>query len=104
MTFKIERQPVIQAGDLYIDPQRYIVKLSETEIKLDPKEFDVLYFLAQYPNWVLSAGQIYEAVWKENMVKSGEVIVYNVICKIRKKLKRPEIIENVRGRGYRFVG
>ena len=49
MDFKIERQPVIQQGDLYMDPQCYIVRQAEKEIELAPKEFDVLYFLAQYP-------------------------------------------------------
>ena len=103
MTYKIERQPVIQKGDLYMDPQCYVVKLSEREINLGPKEFDVLFLLVQYPNWVLSTRQIYEAVWEENMPECGEILVYNIICRIRKKLKRPDIIETVVGRGYKFV-
>ncbi len=58
----IKRQPVIQRGNLTVDPQRYIVTLAGEEIGLYPKEFDVLLLLAQYPGWVLSSEQIYEAV------------------------------------------
>lgn len=104
MDFKIERQPVIQQGDLYMDPQCYIVRQAEKEIELAPKEFDVLYFLAQYPGWVFSVTQIYEAVWNDNFSEFGESLVYNIIYRLRKKLKRPEIIETLVGRGYKFVG
>lgn len=99
----IERQPVIQRGCLTIDPQRYTVTLAGEEIDLYPKEFDVLYLLAQYPGWVLSSEQIYAAVWQGNLA-GCEHVVYNVICQLRKKLKNPDMIQTVVGRGYRFVG
>ena len=100
---EIRRQPVIQRGCLTIDPQRYMVTLAGEEISLYLKEFDVLYLLAQYPGWVLSSNQIYEAVWKES-VAGCEHVVYNVICQLRRKLKNPDMIQTVVGRGYKFVG
>lgn len=99
----IKRQPVIQRGCLTIDSQRYTVVLAGEGIDLYPKEFDVLYLLVQYPGWVLSPEQIYGAVWKES-VAGCEHVVYNVICQLRKKLKTPDLIQTVVGRGYRFVG
>ena len=99
----IKRQPVIQRGCLIIDPQRYTVILSDEQITLYPKEFDVLYLLAQYPGWVLSSEQIYDAIWQDDMA-GGEHVVYNVICQLRRKLKNPDLIQTVVGRGYRFVG
>ncbi len=99
----IKRQPAIQRGCLTIDSQRYTVVLAGEEIDLYPKEFDVLYLLVQYPGWVLSPEQIYGAVWKES-VAGCEHVVYNVICQLRKKLKTPDLIQTVVGRGYRFVG
>lgn len=98
----IKRQPVIQRGNLTIDPQCYTVILADEEIDLYPKEFDVLCLLAQYPGWVLSSEQIYGAVWQEDMI-GCESIIYNTICQIRKKTKRPQIIRTVVGRGYKFV-
>lgn len=60
----IERQPVIQCGNLTIAPQCCKVLLVGEEISLYPKEFDVLCLLTQYPGWVISPEQIYKAVWQ----------------------------------------
>ena len=57
----------------------------------------------KYSGWVLSPEQIYDAVWKES-VTGCERVVYNVICQLRKKLKNPDMIQTVIGRGYKFVG
>lgn len=99
----IERQPVIQQGNLTIDQQCCMVTLAGEEISLYPKEFDVLCLLTQYPGWVLSPEQIYDAIWKES-VSGCEHVVYNVICQLRKKLKNPDMIRTVIGKGYKFVG
>ena len=99
----IERQPVIQRGYLTIDPQCCMVTLAGEKIRLNPKELDVLCLLTQYPGWVLSPEQIYGAVWKES-VTGCERVVYNVICQLRRKLKNPDMIQTVIGRGYKFVG
>lgn len=96
-------QPVIQRGNLTIDPQCCTVLLEAENISLYPKEFDVLILLAQYPGWVLSPEQIYETVWKE-CVAGCKHVVYNVICHFRRKLKNPDLIQTMVGRGYRFVG
>lgn len=98
----IERQPVIQRGNLTIDPQCCTVIFESENVSLYPKEFDVLLLLAQYPGWVLSPEQIYETVWKE-CVAGCEHVVYNVICQLRRKLKNPDLIQTMVGRGYRFV-
>ena len=99
----IERQPVIQQGNLTIDQQCCMVTLAGEEISLYPKEFDVLCLLTQYPGWVLSPEQIYDAIWKES-VSGCEHVVYNVICQLRKKLKNPDMIRTMIGKGYKFVG
>lgn len=59
LQMNIKRQPVIQRGNLTIDPQCCTVLLEAENISLYPKEFDVLLLLAQYPGWVLSPEQIY---------------------------------------------
>ena len=86
-----------------IDPQCRIVEVAGKEIVLYPKEFDTLYFLSQYPGWVLSSEQIYEAVWNDEGCNSNTVVCYT-ICQLRKKLKRPELIQTVRKYGYKFKG
>lgn len=98
---KIERIPVVMRGDMMIDPQFHTVQLAGEEITLYPKEFEVLYFMSQYPGWVLSSEQIFEAVWKEESGHYNTVVCYT-ICQLRKKLKRPELIQTVRKYGYKF--
>lgn len=102
MRMNIERQPVIQRGNLTIDPQCCTVTLAGEKISLYPKEFDVLHLLVQYPGWVLSPEQIYKAVWQEDTV-GCERVVYNVVCQLRRKLRNPDMIQTVIGRGYKFV-
>lgn len=98
---KIERIPIIERGDLEIDPQLHTVKVAGEEVTLCPKEFEVLYFLSQHPNWVLSSEQIFKAVWHEDSNQFTSVVCYTV-SQLRKKLKRPEMIQTVRKYGYKF--
>lgn len=100
---RIEGNPVVERGELTVDPLRHIVKFAGKEIILYPKEFDLLYLLVQYPGWVLTAEQIYEAVWQEDSCHCSQEVYYTV-CQLRKKLKRPELIQTVRKYGYKFVG
>ena len=93
---------VISGKLVVIDPFRFIVIVNRKEHVLYPKEFDVLYCLASHPGWVLSAEQIYDEVWGED-VYGFEYIIYNTISQIRKKLGMPHIIQTVKGRGYRFA-
>lgn len=99
---KVERVPVIHCGSLMIDPQCYIVTIDDKEINLYPKEFDVLYLLAQHPGWVLSPEQIYRLIWQEELFGCNHVI-YNVVCQLRKKLAEPNIVQTIKGRGYKLV-
>lgn len=103
LQMNIKRQPIIQRGNLIIDPQCCTVTLAGAEVNLYPKEFDVLCLLTQYPGWVLSAEQIYKAVWQEDGV-GCESVIYNTICQLRRKLKKLDIIQTVVGHGYKFVG
>ena len=100
---RMEQQKIVEYGELIVDPRCHIVILSGKEILLYPKEFEVLYFLSQYPGRVFSSEQIYEAVWHEIDNFAGTEVCYT-ICQIRKKLKRPEMIKTVRKYGYKFVG
>lgn len=99
----IEWQPVIQQGNFTIDPQCCTVTLAGEEISLYPREFDVLCLLTQYSGWVLSAEQIYKAVWQEDTI-GCERVVYNVICQLRRKLKNTDMIQTVIRRGISLWG
>lgn len=102
----LEEEGIIQFSyaDLRIFlPQRKVL-LSENEICLTAKEFDVLSYLVKHPGWVFTKEQIYEAVWDDIPV-SIDAKVECMIYSIRKKLRLytdREYIHTVWGVGYKF--
>lgn len=90
-------------GALQVLPARRQVLIGEQEIALTPKEFDILRLLISHPGLVLSRGQIQDQVW--GMEYLGETRTVDVhIRTLRQKLGScSELIETVRGVGYRFT-
>ena len=90
-----------------IDPRRRLVVIDGKERHLFPKEFDLLFFLARHPEWVLTKEQIYEEVYGEESVIKNDNIIYCLIrglrVKIENDLRHPEYIITMRGVGYKFV-
>lgn len=90
---------------LVINKNSRRVYLNGQEIQLTNKEFDLLVFLAENPERVLSKEQIFEKIW--GMDTWGEITTVAVhIRKIREKMEEdtsnPQYIETVWGVGYRF--
>ena len=56
----------IRIGALEIYPKSRRVRMQGAEVSLTPKEFEILYFLAQNRGEVFTKEQIYKAVWSEN--------------------------------------
>lgn len=73
------------------------------EIDLTPREFEVLYLLAQRPNWVIPKKNIYCSVWESNYYDDQipYKTVEHVVWKIRKKMGH-DIIETLINVGYRL--
>ncbi len=89
-------------GALQVLPARRQVLVGGQEVFLTPKEFDILRLLISHPGLVLSRGQIQDQVW--GMEYLGETRTVDVhIRTLRQKLGcSGELIETVRGVGYRF--
>lgn len=96
---------VIEIGDLTINTETRQVWVSQQEVRLTPKEFDILELLARNKGIVLSVEKIYEAVWKENYFKSDNTVMVH-ITNIREKIevvpKQPIYIKTVWGVGYKL--
>ena len=88
-------------GSLRIDPQRRLVWQTGQTVDLTPMEFDILLLLARRPGQVFSARQIYEVVAADSFDASWTGIS-SMVYKLRRKLGA-DIIETVRGHGYKFV-
>lgn len=96
---------IIEIGDLTINTDTRQIFVRGKEIRLTPKEFDILELLARNKGIVLSIGKIYEAVWKEDLLKSDNTVMVH-ITKIREKIeddpKNPIYIKTIWGVGYKI--
>lgn len=95
----------IHCGELSIYPKSRKVIRNEKEIMLTPKEFDILYFLAQNRGEVFTKEQIYQAVWESDyLLDDSNIMAF--IRKLRKKIEpnpdAPEYIQTIWGIGYKF--
>jgi two-component system OmpR family response regulator len=100
----IERPPVLEAGDLRLDPAARRVWRGDAEIALSAREFALLETLMRHPGQVLDRLQLLDHVWDGDYENRSNVIdVY--IRYLREKVDRPfgaDSIETVRGVGYRL--
>jgi phosphate regulon transcriptional regulator PhoB len=98
-------QPAYEKGPLRIDFTTYEVFARGKTIKLTLKEFELLRFLTQNPNRVLSRDQLLDRVWGgETFVTPRTVDVH--IRRLRKAIEKddrhPRWILTLRGVGYKF--
>jgi len=96
-----ERAPVIEVGDLRIDPASRRVTRGGREIELTVREFALLRFLAQRAGEVVSREQLLEHVWDTDEGSTNVVDVY--VGYLRNKVERPfrgTLIRTVRGIGF----
>ena len=98
--------PVLEVGDLKIDSVRHQVSRAGEEVKLTPKEFELLSFLARHAGKVLTHKQILTAVWGPAHTEDTQYLrVY--IGHIRQKVEQnpddPKIITTEPGIGYRIA-
>jgi two-component system, OmpR family, KDP operon response regulator KdpE len=94
-------------GDLVLDRDRNRVMRGEVEIRLTPKEFELLAFLAQHPDRVLTHRVILKAVWGPHAVDQPEhlrVLVASLRKKIEPDPSRPRYVLTEPWVGYRFTG
>jgi two-component system OmpR family response regulator len=91
-------------GQLKMELMTRAVTLGEHELMLQPKEFQLLKYLMENPNKVISRTLLFEAVWDYHFDPRTNVIDVH-IAKLRRKFEEigyPELIETVRGAGYRL--
>jgi two-component system KDP operon response regulator KdpE len=96
-------RPIFRAGDLSVDLVRRIVKVGDREVKLSPKEYELLRALVQHAGKVLTHKFLIGELWNEN-VDAQYLRVY--VAQLRKKIEvdpeRPQYILTETGIGYRL--
>lgn len=100
-------RPVLQFDLLVINPERREVWRSDTLVELTPREFDLLYALASHPGRVFTREELLQRVWGSDFAGIDRVVDVHVGV-LRRKLEddpsSAELIQTVRGVGYKFVG
>ncbi|MBB4395298.1 response regulator [Bradyrhizobium sp. ERR14] len=96
-------RPVFRTGDLSVDLVRRIVKTGEREIKLSPKEYDLLRVLVQHAGKVLTHRFLLKELWDElTDAQYLRVYVRQLRQKIEADPERPQYVLTETGIGYRL--
>jgi len=93
--------PVLRLGALEVDPGARRATMSGAELKLSRKEFDLLAVLAGAQGAVCSRETLLDRVWGATLFGSTRTLDVHVAT-LRAKLGDPELVETVRGVGYRM--
>jgi two-component system response regulator VanR len=100
-----EDESIIEVDDLYINTNTHEVKIGDKDVRLTPREFDILLLIAKNRGIVFSVKKIYETVWKEEFMESDNTIMVH-IRKIREKIeenpRKPRFIKTIWGVGYKI--
>ena len=96
-------RPVFRAGDLSVDLVRRIVKVGDKDVKLSPKEYDLLRLLVQHAGKVLTHKFLLRELWDDlTDAQYLRVYVRQVRQKIEADPERPQYIQTETGIGYRL--
>jgi DNA-binding response OmpR family regulator len=95
----------VTAGPFRVDPRAHEASLDGREIRLTPKEFDLLLFFARHPHVAFSRSQLLDEVW--DVAYDGDPSTVTVhVRRLREKIEadpsHPERLVTVWGAGYRF--
>jgi two-component system KDP operon response regulator KdpE len=96
-------RPVFRVGDLSVDLVRRIVRVGDREVKLSPKEYDLLRLLVQHAGKVLTHRFLLKELWDEPPdTQHLRVYVRQLRQKIEADPERPHYIMTEIGIGYRL--
>lgn len=94
--------PLLEVGDLEMNPSRFEVSRAGEPLSLTAKEFALLNYFMSRPGEVMTQEHLLEHVWDE-MADPLTNVVRVTLSNLRKKIGEPQLIETVPGRGYRLV-
>jgi TolB-like protein/DNA-binding winged helix-turn-helix (wHTH) protein/cytochrome c-type biogenesis protein CcmH/NrfG len=92
-------------GQFVLDPRRRTLSCADSPVSLTPKAFDVLLFLAQNPNRLVTKEELLQSVWGDTFVEEGNLTQY--ISHLRKALgdnsEDTRLIVTIARKGYQFT-
>jgi two-component system, OmpR family, response regulator RegX3 len=98
---------VLSVGLIRLDSDRHVISVNNEQVALPLKEFELLEFLMRNSGRVLTRMQLIDRVWGSDYVgdtKTLDVHIKRLRAKIEKDPANPEMIQTVRGMGYKLEG
>ena len=96
----------MERGPLMIDFDRRRVRIGNKQVRLTPKEFELLVFLARHPNRVIPHQTILVAIWGQHAADRPEQL-WALVTKVRRKIEpnpeQPQYLISEPWVGYRLV-
>ncbi len=104
--YRGKQESVLTIDNLELDFQNHVVKSNGKPVVLTDTEYNILEYLVKNRGTIVTAAQLYEAVWGERFLSgSGNTVmvhVLNVRRKIEENPSSPRILRTVWGRGYQI--
>jgi two-component system alkaline phosphatase synthesis response regulator PhoP len=100
-----EKKKHYQFGKLEVYPERFEAFLDNTPLDFTPKEFELLVYLIENKNRVLTREQLLSAVWNYDFVGDTRIVdvhISHLRDKIEENSRKPRFIKTIRGIGYKF--
>lgn len=99
------RQPILNCGELQLDPNTRIVTYAGRVLSLTPKEYMILECFLKNPRRVFTRSELLDKIWEFDQI-SGEETIKTHLSNLRRKIKAvgsyEDLIETVYGMGYRL--
>ena len=101
---QVQDSGVIECAKIRIDDRAKVVTVDAREVALTPKEYELLKLLAHEPGRVFTNEEIISCLWDGGRATSTDVkqYIYHLRSKIERDPQSPQLIQNVKGFGYKL--
>lgn len=102
---KVAQESAFEYGSLRVYPERFEVFLRDASLEFTPKEFELLVYLMENKNRVLTRDQLLSAVWNYDFAGDTRIVdvhISHLREKIEENSRKPIFIKTIRGIGYKF--
>jgi len=101
---KIQGLAQIALGDLILDTEQHRLSIGDKQLEVSPTEFRLMQFFMTHPDKVYSRTQLLDQVWGRSVYIEERTIDVHIrrLRKILSEHGREDLVQTVRGFGYRF--
>ncbi|MBQ0138982.1 MAG: response regulator transcription factor [Kurthia sp.] len=98
-------EKMYRVGDLVVYPDRFEALFAGEALEFTPKEFELLVYLLDNKNRVLTRDQLLSAVWHYDFAGDTRIVdvhISHLRDQIEENSRKPKYIKTIRGLGYKF--